>query len=112
MGADPDLVTDETLWNDIGSVTGVLLPDGGNETVNPPEWLACLQPQLVVISVDAGNLRGLPSEDMLRSLEGFTVLRTDLNGWIHLRTDGENLWVEVERVLDERQSSLQGFLIS
>ena len=28
---------------------------------------------------------------------GYTLLRTDRNGWIQLSTDGEQLWVEVER---------------
>jgi competence protein ComEC len=96
-GADPDLVTDAVLWRELSQVTGVLLPDGGNAAVNPPEWLSQLQPQIVVISVDAGNLKGFPSEETLQSLEGITILRTDLHGWIHLETDGEGLWVEVER---------------
>jgi predicted membrane metal-binding protein len=30
-------------------------------------------------------------------LQGYTVLRTDRNGWIELTTDGERMWVEVER---------------
>jgi beta-lactamase superfamily II metal-dependent hydrolase len=33
----------------------------------------------------------------LQALEGITVLRTDLNGWIEIKTDGEKMWVEVER---------------
>jgi competence protein ComEC len=96
-GADPDLVMDRVLWSGFVPVTGILLADGGNQDVNPPEWLSQLQPQLAVISVDAGNLRDLPSEEVLRSLGGITFLRTDIHGWIHLETDGEGLWVEVER---------------
>jgi len=96
-GADPDLVMDRVLWSGFVPVTGILLVDGGNQDVNPPEWLSQLQPQLAVISVDAGNLRGLPSEEVLQSLGGITVLRTDIHGWIHLSTDGEGMWVEVER---------------
>jgi hypothetical protein len=29
--------------------------------------------------------------------QGYAVLRTDRNGWIELSTDGEQMWVEVER---------------
>jgi len=29
--------------------------------------------------------------------EGITLLRTDRHGWIEITTDGEKLWVEVER---------------
>jgi hypothetical protein len=30
-------------------------------------------------------------------MHGYTLLRTDRNGWIELSTDGEQMWVEVER---------------
>ncbi|MCH7588924.1 MAG: MBL fold metallo-hydrolase, partial [Chloroflexi bacterium] len=79
-------------------VTGVLLPDGGSEALNPSAWLAKLQPLVAVISVEAGNRRGLPSAEVLRALEGTNILRTDVHGWIEFITDGEQLWVEVERV--------------
>jgi competence protein ComEC len=100
-GADPDLVLNMSNQRAIGPVTAVLLPDGGYEAVNPPEWLAQLEPWIAMISVQAGNSRGLPSPDVLDSLTGTTVLRTDLHGWIELTSDGENLWVEVERLPDE-----------
>jgi hypothetical protein len=31
------------------------------------------------------------------AMQGCTLLRTDQNGWIELSTDGERMWVEVER---------------
>jgi len=34
---------------------------------------------------------------LVGALQGFTLLRIDQNGWIELTTDGEQLWVEVER---------------
>lgn len=97
-GADPRLVGELVGEGAPGPVTAALLPDGGYAAVNPPEWLATLQPMVALISVEAGNRRGLPSRETLRALEGTTVLRTDVNGWIELATDGERLWVEVERV--------------
>jgi hypothetical protein len=30
-------------------------------------------------------------------MQCYTVLRTDRNGWIELTTDGQQMWVEVER---------------
>jgi len=33
----------------------------------------------------------------LEAIKGYTLLRTDRNGWIELTTDGEQMWVEVER---------------
>jgi beta-lactamase superfamily II metal-dependent hydrolase len=86
----------------IPDMTAVLLADGGFSAVNPPEWLGQLRPWLVMISVEAGNNRGLPSPTVLQTLEGTTVLRTDLHGWIELTSDGKQLWVEVERDIKDK----------
>jgi competence protein ComEC len=83
----------------------VLLPDSGSELANPPEWLEKIDPELVLISVGAGNTRGLPSEAVLRALEGRTILRTDLHGTIEITTDGERMWVEVERDVSKAETS-------
>jgi competence protein ComEC len=79
-------------------VTAALLADGGSAAANPADWLQGIRPWVSLISVEAGNRRGLPSPETLAALAGSTVLRTDLNGWIELTSDGEQLWVEVERV--------------
>jgi hypothetical protein len=34
---------------------------------------------------------------ILGGLAGQNLLRTDRNGWMELTTDGEQLWVQVER---------------
>ena len=43
------------------------------------------------------NLFGHPSDEMLARLSGVTVYRTDETGTITFTTDGQRLWVEVER---------------
>jgi competence protein ComEC len=96
-GADPESVDDLIRNGHIGEVHMLMLADGGYEAVNPPDWLEALNPWLALISVEAGNPRGLPSPQVRKALERTTVLRTDQNGWIELVTDGEWLWVEVER---------------
>ena len=55
------------------------------------------QPQVVLLSVEAGDAQGRSDPQVLQSLQGRTVLRTDQNSWIKLSTDEENLWVEVEK---------------
>jgi competence protein ComEC len=89
----------ETLRKDprLADVTAVLLADSGYGPSNPPEWLAALNPQLVLISVAADDYEGRPDPAVLQALEGRTLLRTDRNGWIELSTDGEQMWVEAER---------------
>jgi len=78
-------------------VTALLLADGGFAPLNPPEWVRRWQPELILLSLGAGNLRGLPDAETLQTVTGYTLLRTDRNGWIELSTDGEQLWVQVER---------------
>jgi competence protein ComEC len=75
----------------------LLLAQSGYTPLNPPEWIARWQPQVILLSVEAGDEEGRPDVETLAAIEGYTVLRTDRNGWIRLSTDGERLWVEVER---------------
>jgi competence protein ComEC len=82
---------------EIGPVTALLLADHGYGPANPPEWIANLHPQVALLSVAAGDRAGLPSPETLAAVQGYTLLRTDRNGWIELNTDGERLWVEVEQ---------------
>ncbi len=80
----------------IGPLTALLLAQSGYAPLNPPEWITNLQPQVVLLSVEAGNPDNLPSLETIAALEGYTLLRTDENGWIELTTDGERMWMEVE----------------
>jgi competence protein ComEC len=95
-GADPDLIQELVGDNTVGHVTALLLPDSGYAAVNPSNWLAQMHPRLALISVQAGNQRGLPSSQVLQDLRGISTLRTDLNGWIELICDGQRLWIQVE----------------
>jgi beta-lactamase superfamily II metal-dependent hydrolase len=83
--------------NAIGKVDVLLLADSGYAPSNPPDLWENLNPQLVVLDVTAGDLDGLPSQEVLDSLEGYSLLRTDRNGWIDVSTDGVEMRVGVER---------------
>ena len=65
--------------------------------LSPPTWFKRLQPRVALLGVHAGNRRGLPDAETLDAVRGYNLLRTDCNGWIELSTDGEKMWVEVER---------------
>jgi competence protein ComEC len=97
MGMDftalEDLLNDSAMRN----ITGVLLAESGYAPLNPPDFLSSLHPQLALLSVAPADKTGLPSPETLEALEGYNLLRTDLNGWIELITDGKQLWVEVDR---------------
>ena len=81
----------------VGPVTALLLADQGYAPSNPPEWIAALRPQVLLLSVAAGDKAGKPDRETLEALQGYNLLRTNQNGWIELSTDGEQIWVEVER---------------
>ena len=51
----------------------------------------------MLLSVAADDRDGLPDLETLAATEGYTLLRTDQNGWIQLSTDGYKMWIEVER---------------
>ncbi len=97
FGVTFDVLNELKSGKAIGPVTVLLLADSGYAPSNPPEWLANVHPQAAVLSVEAGDPDGLPDPSVLNALEGITLLRTDQNGWIDISTDGQGMWVEVER---------------
>ena len=40
---------------------------------------------------------GRPDRETLDALGSYSLVRTDQHGWIHISTDGEQMWVEVEK---------------
>jgi competence protein ComEC len=86
---------------DIGQVTLLLLAENGYAPANPPTWIENLNPRLVLLSVAPDDRDGLPGAETLAALEGYTLLRTDENGWIEIATDGQQMWLELERVFDD-----------
>lgn len=99
-GADPDLIHTSLDDPRLRSVSAVLLPAGGYAAVNPDEWLAHLNPGVILLSLRAGDLPADLPGSLSSSLQNTSVLRTDINGTIELTTDGSRLWIEVERVID------------
>ena len=79
------------------SLTALLLADGGYAPLNTSEWINHWQPQVILLSVGAGNREGLPDPGVLQSLKGYNLLRTDEHGWIELSTDGQKMWLETEK---------------
>jgi competence protein ComEC len=73
----------------------------GSSTSTTPEFLSVVNPAIAVISVGADNDFGLPDEEVLVRLEEQVgpdnLYRTDGHGTITFTTDGEKLWVEIEK---------------
>jgi len=73
----------------------------GSNTSTTPEFLAVVNSEVAVISVGADNKFGHPTPEVMERLEGKlgseNIYRTDKQGTIEFTTDGERLWVGVER---------------
>jgi competence protein ComEC len=82
---------------EIGPVSVLALADAGYGASNPPEWIANLNPEIVELSVDAADQNGMPDSFVLESVKDYELLRTDQNGWVEVTTNGEQMWVNVER---------------
>lgn len=66
----------------------------GSDTSSSEEFIKAVQPKLALISDGIGNSYGHPSPRTLKRFErmGIPVRRTDLEGTIHLKTDGYILY--------------------
>ncbi|MBA7708817.1 ComE operon protein 3 [subsurface metagenome] len=73
----------------------------GSDTSTTPEFLAVVNPQLAVISVGKDNRFGHPTPEVMERLKEKlgqeNIYRTDEQGTIEFITNGERLWVKVER---------------
>jgi len=100
LGAHEDDYELLRMGQNIGPMTVLLLADNGYAPLNPPEWLNNLNPQLVLLSVAPDDSSGLPDRETLDNLGGYSLLRTDQHGWIHIATDGKyvlnNSWASQE----------------
>ena len=81
----------------VGPVSVLSLADSGYAASNPPEWIANLNPELVILNVAAGDENGMPDSEVLETVKEYSLLRTDQNGWVEITTNGEQMWVNVER---------------
>lgn len=97
IGANLDTLSELQNGNVVGPVNVLSLAQSGYAPLAPPDWAGNLNPDLVVLSVDAGDKNGLPDQETLDALKGRSLLRTDLNGWIEIMTDGKQMWVQAER---------------
>jgi competence protein ComEC len=97
IGVDTETMSSLQFGADLGPADVLLLADSGFAPSNPPAWIENLHPTLVVLSVAAGDIEGRPDQATLDSLSGFSLLRTDRNGWISVVTNGEEMRVQAER---------------
>ncbi len=79
------------------SISVFSLPSSGYPGLVSQAWLQQLAPEMVILSVAADDPYGNPRPAVLEMLRPYSMLRTDLAGWVEISTDGEKLWVFSER---------------
>lgn len=97
IGANLDTLSALQDGAAIGPIEALSLSQSGYAPLTPPSLIENLNPQLVVISVAAGDPDGRPDQDTLKALAGRSVMRTDVNGWIDVASDGTKMWVTAQR---------------
>jgi competence protein ComEC len=97
VGMKLDTLTELQMDETLPPLTALLLADSGYAQLNPPAWIDFLNPQILILSVASDNKDGLPDEEVLDAVGERTLLRTDVNGWIEISSDGKSLAVEVEK---------------
>ncbi|GAG83759.1 unnamed protein product, partial [marine sediment metagenome] len=110
MGEVSFLLTADIMWEaefelitHRANLTSTVLKVGhhGSDTSTTPEFLAVVNPQLAAISVGDKNRFGHPTLEVMERLEdrisSENIYRTDEQGTIEFITDGERLWVRVEK---------------
>jgi competence protein ComEC len=98
FGVSKDCICDLREGRDIGHISLLLLADNGYMASNPKSWIGNLNPRLTLLSVAPDDPEGLPSQALLAEMAGYSLLRTDLHGWIEITTDGSQMWIDVARL--------------
>ncbi|MBK8021393.1 MAG: ComEC/Rec2 family competence protein [Chloroflexi bacterium] len=88
------LLTDGALSH----VTLLHAPRGASSEALNEDLLARLMPNIAIVQTDSLRRGSEPSSATLTLLHQAQVFRTDLVGTVHIYTDGQEVWVESERV--------------
>ena len=74
----------------------IVVPHHGSHRSSHVSFVEKVKPQIAVVSCGSENLFGFPNPDVLRRYESIhsEVFRTDHNGAVTIKTDGQNLTAE------------------
>lgn len=96
LPADIEAVAETRLGRDLRRTDILKVPHHGSSTSSTRALIDAVAPLVVVISCGDANSFGFPDAAVVRRYEdgGATVLRTDRDGMIEMRTDGRSWRVE------------------
>ncbi|MBK9647420.1 MAG: ComEC/Rec2 family competence protein [Deltaproteobacteria bacterium] len=83
-----------TTWDKLGlgPITALKVAHHGSRTSSDPALLARLQPLLAIFSCGVDNRFGHPHPDVVRRYAASLQHRTDRQGTLQLRSDGQTMW--------------------
>jgi competence protein ComEC len=87
-------------WN-LGRSPVILLRDAGAVTPQAASALRALSPLAVVVSCDSADPESLPSSALQSAFGASRLLRTDQRGTVEFSTDGERLWGDSQRQVED-----------
>lgn len=90
---------EEMLVKSAAPLTATVLKVGhhGSKGSSSAAFIAAVNPQVAVIQSGKDNDYGHPHAEALDRLSGRMILRNDLQGRIHIYSDGKQMWVETEQ---------------
>lgn len=97
--ADAEAEVEENLIEDKANMEVKLLKVGhhGSNTSSTSKFLELTNPEIALISCGEDNDYLHPHNSVLSRLEGVKIYRTDINGSIIVKSDGNNIFVNTEK---------------
>ncbi len=98
LTGDAGLPTEEAMGKDGQTLAAHILKVGhhGSRNSSGVDFVEDVGAEVAVIQVGE-NRYGHPDEAVIGTLAGGLILRNDLHGRIHVRSDGTKMWIETER---------------
>ncbi|WP_456401539.1 ComEC/Rec2 family competence protein [Persephonella sp.] len=94
---DGNMKTEKFLMKTYRNLSANLLKVGhhGADDVLSDGFLEMVKPEYAVISINKNNIRGYPSERVIKQIKdsGIKLLTTYKHGTVHFKSDGEKIWL-------------------
>lgn len=97
LTGDAEMESEYDSFTEPMPTTVYLCGHHGSSSSTSEQLMKMVTPEIAVISVGADNEYGHPTEQTLTRIAGCEIYRTDLDGTIHMHTDGAALEIDTEK---------------
>lgn len=102
LPGDIEAKVERELVNRAGGLLGsdlLKVAHHGSKSSTIQEFIQSVDPQVAVISVGGNNYYGHPHQEVISRLDDLVLLRTDYYGDVQVETDGDKIWLKLEKNL-------------